>query len=165
MLRLRSGQRQIIDLLNNPSSRPRMERRLIAVLPTGYGKTLGICCSYAALRHAGIVQRMLIIVPSAEQLGSYLDEIEHDMSQVGAPVSGAYRAISDLSLRLHRRNEAEIFVATIQSLGGSGLATVHDLLSNGMGGSDQELGPSVHRGGVGHAQANEWRRQGDRRRP
>lgn len=108
-----------------------MRRQLIAVMVTGYGKTLGICCSYAALRHAGVVQRMLIIVPSAEQLSSYLEEIEQDMARVGAPVSGAYRAISDLSLRLHRRNEAEIFVATIQSLSGSGIATVHDLMSSG----------------------------------
>ena len=53
------------------------------------------------------------------------------MARAGAPVSGAYRAISDLSFRLHRRNEAEIFVATVQSLGGSGIATVHDLLSSG----------------------------------
>lgn len=130
-LQLRNGQRQIIDLLSDPDSRPRRQRQLIAILPTGYGKTLGICCSYAALRHAGAVQRLLIVVPSAEQLGSYLDEIEQDMARVGAPVSGAYRAISDLSLRLHRRNEAEIFVATIQSLSGSGIATVHDLLSSG----------------------------------
>ena len=130
-LQLRTGQRQIIDLLSDPNSDPRKRRQLIAVMVTGYGKTLGICCSYAALRHAGVAQRMLIIVPSAEQLSSYLDEIEQDMARVGAPVSGAYRAISDLSLRLHRRNEAEIFVATIQSLSGSGIATVHDLMSSG----------------------------------
>lgn len=130
-LQLRTGQRQIIDLLNDPNSDPHKRRQLIAVMATGYGKTLGICCSYAALRHAGVAQRMLIIVPSAEQLSSYLDEIEQDMARVGAPVSGAYRAISDLSLRLHRRNEAEIFVATIQSLSGSGIATVHDLMSSG----------------------------------
>jgi superfamily II DNA or RNA helicase len=130
-LKLRQGQRQIVNLLNDPNSRPRQERRLIAVLTTGYGKTLSICCSYAALRHAGVVQRLLIVVPSAEQLGSYLDEIEADMSRIGAPVTGAYRAVSDLSLRLHRRNEAEVFVATVQSLGGTGIATVHDLLSSG----------------------------------
>jgi superfamily II DNA or RNA helicase len=130
-LKLRNGQRQIIDLLNDPNSNPRCRRQLISIMVTGYGKTLGICCSYAALRHAGVVQRMLIIVPSAEQLSSYLEEIEQDMARVGAPVSGAYRAISDLSLRLHRRNEAEIFVATIQSLSGSGIATVHDLMSSG----------------------------------
>lgn len=131
MLKLRFGQQKIVDLLNDPQSRARQQRQLIAVLPTGYGKTLGICCAYAALRHAGVVQRLLVVVPSAEQLGSYLDEIEADMARIAAPVSGAYRAVSDLSLRLHRRNEAEIFVATVQSLGGSGIATVHDLLSSG----------------------------------
>lgn len=101
------------------------------MLPTGYGKTLSICCGYAALRNAGVVQRLLIIVPSAEQFGSYLDEIEDDMARVGAPITGAYQAISDLSLRLHKRNEAEVFVTTIQSLNGSGIATVHDLMSSG----------------------------------
>lgn len=131
MLSLRKGQQQIIDLLNDPTSKPRQTRQLIAVLPTGYGKTLGICCSYAALRHAGMVQRLLIVVPSAEQFGSYLDEIEQDMARAGAPVTGAYRAVSDLSIRLHRRNEAEIFVVTIQTLSGSGMATVQDLLSSG----------------------------------
>jgi superfamily II DNA or RNA helicase len=130
-LTLREGQRQIIDLLNDPNSRPRRERQLIAVLPTGYGKTLGLCCSYAALRHAGVVQRLLIIVPSAEQLQSYLDEIENDMVRVGAPVSGAYRALNQRSLRLHRLNEAEIFVETIQSLSGQGLPTVLDLMNGG----------------------------------
>lgn len=130
-LRLRIGQQRIIDLLNDPLSRARQERQLIAVLPTGYGKTLGICCAYAALRYAGVVQRMLIVVPSSEQFGSYLDEIEQDMARAGASVTGAYQAISDLSIRLHRKNEAEIFVATIQSLSGSGIATVHDLMSSG----------------------------------
>lgn len=130
-LKLRKGQHQIIDLLNDPSSRPHKTRQLIAVLPTGYGKTLSICCGYAALRNEGLVQRLLIVVPSAEQFGSYLDEIENDMGRVGAPISGAYQAVSDLSLRLHKRNEAEVFVTTVQSLNGAGVATVHDLMSSG----------------------------------
>ena len=148
-LQLREGQRQIIAKLNDPESRPRKTRQLIAVLTTGYGKTLGICCSYAALRHAGVVQRLLIVVPSAEQFSSYLDEIEADMARVGAPISGAYQAISDLSLRLHKRNEAEVFVTTIQSLNGPGIATVHDLLSSGrwMLAADE-----FHR----YADANSW---------
>ena len=178
-LKLRNGQRQIIDLLNDPTSRPRQERQLIAVLTTGYGKTLGICCSYAALRHAGVVQRLLIVVPSAEQLSSYLDEIEQDMARVGAPVSGAYRAISDLSLRLHRRNEAEVFVATVQSLSGSGIATVHDLMSSGrwmlaadefhryadakhVGRGYQELVAGIYSCSVGHTSPYRWQRKSNR---
>lgn len=148
-LQLREGQRRIIAKLNDPESRPQKTRQLIAVLPTGYGKTLSICCAYAALRQMGVVQRLLIVVPSAEQFSSYLDEIEADMARVGAPISGAYQAISDLSLRLHKRNEAEVFVTTIQSLNGPGIATVHDLLSSGrwMLAADE-----FHR----YADANSW---------
>lgn len=130
-LKLRLGQRLILDLLSDPDSLPRRNRQMIAVLPTGYGKTLSICLAYAALRHSNVVQRLLIVVPSAEQFSSYLDEIEIDMAKAGAPISGAYQAVSDLSLRLHKRNEAEVFVTTIQSLNGAGIATVHDLLSSG----------------------------------
>ncbi|MEN6547269.1 MAG: hypothetical protein ABFE07_14635, partial [Armatimonadia bacterium] len=55
-LKLRRGQRLIIDHLNDSSSRARKTRQLIAVVPTGYGKTLSICCGYAALKSAGVVQ-------------------------------------------------------------------------------------------------------------
>jgi superfamily II DNA or RNA helicase len=148
-LSLRRGQRLIIDHLNDSNSRARQTRQLIAVLPTGYGKTLSICCGYAALQSAGIVQRLLIVVPSSEQFNSYLDEIESDMSRVGARISGAYQAVSDLSLRLHKRNEAEVFVVTIQTLNGPGIATVHDLMSSGrwMLAADE-----FHR----YADANSW---------
>lgn len=130
-IKLRNGQRQILDLLTNGQSDPCRRGQLIAVLPTGYGKTLSICLAYAALRDQGIAHRMLVIVPSAEQFSSYLEEIEHDMAKINAPVTGAYKAISDLSLRMHRRNNAEIFVATIQSLSNGGLATINDLMSSG----------------------------------
>jgi len=85
--KLRTGQQQIVQLLNDPQSRPRQRRQLIAVHPTGYGKTLSICCAYAALRQTGAVQRLLIVVPSAEQFSSYLDEIESDMARVGGVIN------------------------------------------------------------------------------
>ena len=130
-LKLRNGQLEIIEKLNDPNSKARKRNQLIADLPTGYGKTLCLCCSYGCLREHGVVNRMLIVVPSAEQLDSYLQEIEQDMACVGVKVTGAYRAVSDLSLRLHRRNEAEVFVTTIQNLSSSGLASVTDLMSSG----------------------------------
>lgn len=130
-LKLRDGQRDLIKKLNDPSSGPRRRKQLIADLPTGYGKTLAICCAYGCLREQGVVNRMLIVVPSAEQFDSYLQEIEQDMARAGVKLSGAYRAVSDLSLRLHKRNEAEVFVVTIQTLSSSGLATVNDLMASG----------------------------------
>ena len=130
-LRLRAGQQQIINVLADQQSAARTSGQLIAVLPTGYGKTLSICCAFALLRSLGVAQRLLIVVPSAEQFSSYLEEIEGDMARVGAPISGAFQAISDLSIRLHRRNEAEIFVTTIHGLSNGGMATIHDLMSQG----------------------------------
>lgn len=113
---LRKGQQKVIDLLSDSKSAPRKNAQLIAELPTGYGKTVVVCASYALLRSAGIVNRMLVIVPSGEQFTSYLNEIEADMSGLGASTTGALKAVSTLSLKAHKKNQAEIFVTTVQSL-------------------------------------------------
>lgn len=113
---LRKGQQKVIDLLSDSKSAPRKNAQLIAELPTGYGKTVVVCASYALLRSAGIVNRMLVIVPSGEQFTSYLNEIEADMSELGASTTGALKAVSTLSLKAHKKNQAEIFVTTVQSL-------------------------------------------------
>lgn len=148
-LRLRAGQQQIINVLADQQSKARMTGKLIAELPTGYGKTLAICIAFAYLRSVGAVQRLLIVVPSAEQFNSYLEEIQGDMARIGAPISGAYQAVSDLSIRLHRKNEAEIFVTTIQAISNGNMATIHDLMSQGkwMLAADE-----YHR----YAEANTW---------
>ncbi len=130
-IKLRNGQQQVIDLLQNSSSTPRKTGRLIAELPTGYGKTFVICAAFALLRDAGVVGRALIIVPSSEQFESYLHEIEADMAEIGAPISGALQANSLLALKAHRQNSAEIFVTTVQTLSNGGGALVNDLLSTG----------------------------------
>jgi superfamily II DNA or RNA helicase len=130
-IKLRNGQQQVIDLLQDPSSMPRKASRLIAELPTGYGKTFVICAAFALLRDAGVAGRALIIVPSSEQFESYLNEVEADMAEIGAPISGALQANSLLALKAHRQNSAEIFVTTVQALSNGGGAMVNDLLSTG----------------------------------
>jgi hypothetical protein len=130
-LKLRKGQQQVIDLLQDPTSMPRKAGRLIAELPTGYGKTFVICAAFALLRDAGVVGRALIIVPSSEQFDSYLNEVEADMAKIGAPISGALQANSLLGLKAHRQNSAEIFVVTVQTLANGGETAVNDLLSTG----------------------------------
>lgn len=127
---LRQGQQQVVDLLNDPSSVPRKNNRLIAELPTGYGKTFVVCAAYALLRQQGIVGRMLVIVPSDEQFSSYLKEIEADMAELGFPVSGALKAASTLALKAHRQNQAEIFVTTVQTLS-TNEGAISDLLETG----------------------------------
>lgn len=127
---LRKGQQQVINLLSDSRSASRKNGQLIAELPTGYGKTVVVCASYALLRQAGIVNRMLVIVPSGEQFTSYLSEIESDMEDLGAPASGALKAISTLSLKAHKTNQAEIFVTTVQSLSVNA-DVITDLLATG----------------------------------
>jgi len=130
-IKLRKGQERVLNLLDDPQSGPRQARLLAAELPTGYGKTFVICAAYALLKSQGVVNRALIVVPSDEQLQSYLGEIEEDMAQIGAPITAALQANSNLALRSHRRNEAEIFVTTVQALGNGSIATISDLLTSG----------------------------------
>jgi superfamily II DNA or RNA helicase len=130
-IKFRQGQQQVINLLRNPQSRPRQTGQLIAELPTGYGKTFVICASYALLRNAGEVGRVLIIVPSTEQFDSYLEEVESHMAMLGHPITGALSANSLLSLKAHRTNQAEVYVATIHTLSNGGGALINDLLSTG----------------------------------
>ena len=116
-LSLREGQAAVLDLITDPTSAPRRNNQLIAELPTGYGKTLVICAVYALLREQGLVGRLLIVVPSDEQFTSYLAEIEEDMGGIlNAPITGALDAASLLALKEHRKNTAEVFVTTVQTL-------------------------------------------------
>ena len=130
-IKLRKGQERVLKLLEDRHSRPRQSRLLAAELPTGYGKTLVICAAYALLRSQGAVNRALIVVPTDEQLQSYLSEIEENMAQIGAPITAALQANSNLSLRSHRTNQAEIFVTTVQALVNGSIATISDLLTSG----------------------------------
>lgn len=73
---------------------------------------------------------MLIIVPSSEQHRSYLTDIEHSMSNLGAPITAAVEAASELAIRMHRQNEAEVFVTTVHKLA-LNLPHFCDLMSSG----------------------------------
>lgn len=130
-VKLRKGQQQVIDLLSKPGSSPRKNGKLVAELPTGYGKTYVICAAYALLREQGAVGRMLVVVPSDEQFNSYLEEIESDLADLGAPISGALKASSALGLKAHKENTAEVFVTTVQSLT-SNEDAITDLLKTGL---------------------------------
>lgn len=132
-IRLRKGQQQVLDILNNQEHDCYRTRELKVELPTGYGKTFVICAAYATLKQLGHVDRALIIVPSDEQFKSYLDDIEEDMRKMGAKITAAVPAHSDFGLKMHLRNEAEIFVTTIQSLSvnGNSQRIAYDLMKKG----------------------------------
>ena len=132
-IRLRRGQQQVLDILNNQEHDCYKTRELKVELPTGYGKTFVICAAYATLKDLGYVDRALIIVPSDEQFKSYLNDIEADMKKMGAKITAAVPAHSDFGFKMHLRNQAEIFVTTIQSLSvnGNSQRIAFDLMSKG----------------------------------
>ena len=132
-IKLRKGQQQVLDILNNPKHDCYRTKELKVELPTGYGKTFVICAAYATLKDLGYVDRALIVVPSDEQFKSYLNDIEADMKKMGAKITAAVPAHSDFGLKMHFKNQAEIFVTTIQSLSvnGNSQRIAFDLMSKG----------------------------------
>ena len=132
-IKLRKGQQQVLDILNNQYHDCYKTRELKVELPTGYGKTFVICAAYATLKELGYVNRALIVVPSDEQFKSYINDIEEDMRKMGAVITAAVPANSDYGLQMHLRNEAEIFVTTIQALtvNGNSQRIANDLMSKG----------------------------------
>jgi superfamily II DNA or RNA helicase len=89
------------------------------IVPTGYGKTDAIELSYKLLKLQDRVDALFIIVPSKEQLSSYLGGIEADFRSKWGDEIVAYRLSSNF-LKIVTRdvlsNKCEVIVATCQSL-------------------------------------------------
>lgn len=124
----RSGQWSVIE---------ESKRRLMlnAKLPTGYGKTLAACYVYRVKKTLGLANRMLVIFPSDSQLEQFVRDGHRDLKDAG--VDGPTRIVDirfagARAVRDHRKNIAQVFVITIQSLIESrGFQNVTDLLETG----------------------------------
>jgi superfamily II DNA or RNA helicase len=111
----RKGQ---LALLNALAANPRIKTIKI-IFPTGYGKTDAIELSYKLLKEQGRVDALFIIVPSREQLSSYLADIEHDFRSKWGDEIVAYRFSADflkVVTRDIKHNKCEVIVATCQAL-------------------------------------------------
>jgi superfamily II DNA or RNA helicase len=89
------------------------------VFPTGYGKTDAIELSYKLAKLQGRVDALMIIVPSKEQLSSYLNGIEGDFHRKWGDEIVAYRISSNLLKIVARdvvQNKCEVIVVTCQAL-------------------------------------------------
>jgi superfamily II DNA or RNA helicase len=108
---LRSGQHRVVNLFRERSA-------VVAQLPTGYGKTLTAACSYLTLRSRGVVNRMLVIVPSSAQARQAGDDIPADLLKFGGIKTMAYDVgrTPIPALNANRKGTCEVFVATIQAL-------------------------------------------------
>lgn len=108
---------------------------LNAKLPTGYGKTLAACYVYSLKLRAGLTNRMLVIFPSDSQLEQFVRDGHRDLRDAG--VTGSVKIIDvrhagARAVRDHRKNLAQVYVITIQSLVESrGYQNVTDLLETG----------------------------------
>ena len=89
------------------------------IVPTGYGKTDAIELAYKLLKLQNRVDALFIIVPSKEQLSSYLSGIEADFRSKWGDKIVAYR-LSSSFLKIVTRDvlngKCEIVIATCQSL-------------------------------------------------
>jgi superfamily II DNA or RNA helicase len=124
----RSGQWSVIEECKN-------RLMLNAKLPTGYGKTLAACYVYSIKQRLGLANRLLVIFPSDSQLEQFVRDGHRDLRDAG--VSGPVKIIDvrhagARAVRDHRKNLAQVYVITIQSLIESrGFQNVTDLLETG----------------------------------
>lgn len=111
--KFRPGQQSFIDYVNADTKRAAYVGRF----PTGYGKTEIIAGAYDALRAAGRGNRLLIVVPTETQEEQYAKEFAKKAKRMGLPIRGVVCADRTArTLKYHRRNEAEVFVTTVQRM-------------------------------------------------
>lgn len=89
------------------------------IVPTGYGKTDAIELAYKLLKLQNRVDALFIVVPSKEQLSSYLSGIEADFRSKWGDEIIAYRLSSNFLKIVTRdvlNSKCEVVIATCQSL-------------------------------------------------
>jgi superfamily II DNA or RNA helicase len=108
-------------------------KNIKCIFPTGYGKTDAIELSYKLLKEQGRVNALMIIVPSREQLSSYLADIEYDFKAKWNDEIIAYRFSADYIKLVSRdicNDKCEVIVTTCQTLMTSGnIEVARSLLS------------------------------------
>lgn len=110
---LREGQLQVVKKALSKKS------GLLSVqLPTGYGKTLTAASVFVKLREAGVVNRLLYLVPTTAQLRQFTDDGRSDFEDAGlagiSPFDIGYSP--GQALARHRKNHTIVYVATIQAV-------------------------------------------------
>jgi superfamily II DNA or RNA helicase len=118
---LRNGQLEAVTYVADNQS----EDIFNFVLPTGYGKSVTGLATFDVLKGQGRVNRLLIVVPTGTQKDQYADDIASTSAvyclQIRLPESHEDRAKialdgATVGLRLHRENQSQVFIATIQHI-------------------------------------------------
>lgn len=111
----RKGQMALLERL---AAEPKI-KTVKFIVPTGYGKTYAIELSYKLLKLQERVNALFIVVPSREQLSSYLSDIEADFKDKWDDDIVAYRFSADFLKIVTRdiyHNKCEVIIATCQTL-------------------------------------------------
>lgn len=108
----RSGQAKVFNQVLSGSS-------LNVQLPTGYGKTFTAVGAYSILKKNNRANRLLFIFPTDAQLEQFYKDGHNDLRD--ADVDGPHRVIDIRfyganAIKKHRKNEAQVFAITVQSL-------------------------------------------------
>jgi superfamily II DNA or RNA helicase len=108
---LRAGQEAVVNLF-------RSQTKVVAQLPTGYGKTLTAVCSYLELKRRIGVNRVLYIVPRGQQAQQAAEEVPRSIKEMVGESAKAF-VVGDnpiTALKAHRNGAAEVYVTTVQAL-------------------------------------------------
>jgi superfamily II DNA or RNA helicase len=112
-VKLRLGQERLYQVVSGTD-----KKQYSIQLPTGYGKSWCACIAYAVLRDKGIVDRLLIVVPTDQQRSQYIDGLREDLDALGIRCSGVERCDNQSSwvIKQSLRNKSEVFIAGVQSI-------------------------------------------------
>lgn len=123
----RAGQQAVVDYLRSSPD----NKVVAAKLPGGYGKSIAIALSYATKRAAGQCDRLLIVVANDTQRQQIRQDFASDCSTVGIFLlpGGIWEFNREPStVRMHKENRAEVFVATIQQVSSTARSDIDTLL-------------------------------------
>lgn len=113
-IKLRKGQQEFVELLK---AQGLFQKEYLAILPTGYGKSFVAVLSYQILKDLGVVDRLLLVVPTTVQQDQYVSNIKGDASLLGIEIRDVVMCEKEAyEIDLSRRNESDVFVTTVQKL-------------------------------------------------
>jgi DNA or RNA helicases of superfamily II len=126
----RRGQQKVFELAAETD-----RNKLVAQLPTGYGKTFAAFGAFAIRHEMGSVDRLLYVTPTLVQHLQITEDGHFDLDAVGLHQKNAVvdvRARGVHALKMHRSDAAMVYAINVQQLLGiNGRRLLEDLMSGG----------------------------------
>lgn len=132
-IRARKGQRDHWNFRCGQLQSARPSKQALVVLPTGYGKTTSAMGDYLICREQGIVDRLLVFVPSDKQRKQWSEKAQQNARQLGHEIINSFQIDKKPSraLILHNENKCEVFVVSYQKAAADGSGWIKELMATG----------------------------------